>query len=274
MKTVTGLCVLMFVCSLRTYAQSPAAETQTQTAQVATATQALQTLQKSLIALSPNFTTRDVTLSGTVHHISGDIDENGTVSLEAVAAGASKIVLDLPSGQFIEVRDLTANAPAGRWSRGDGVNHPIAVHNLFNEPSWFSPVAIVSRLLFSRNSVASLVGTETLGSQSVQHITVYQVPPATELSKDTYPHLTQVDLYLDSATFLPAAVRYDIHPDDNESADIPVEIVFSDYQSAQGTQVPHHIQRLINNGLTLDVQIESVTLNSGLNPTSFAASAR
>jgi hypothetical protein len=272
MKIVTTVCVFMFVLSLRAYAQSPTADAQA--AQVATATQALQTLQKSLIALSPNITTRDVTLSGTVHHISGDIDENGTVSLEAVAAGASKIVLDLPSGQFTEVRDLTANSPAGRWSRGDGINHPIAVHNLFNEPSWFSPVAIVSRLLFSRNSVASLVGSETLGTQSVQHITVYQAPPAAELSKDTYPHLTQVDLYLDSSSFLPAAVKYDIHPDDNELADIPVEIIFSDYQPAQGTQVPHHIQRLINNGLTLDVQIESVTLNSGLNPTSFAASAR
>jgi hypothetical protein len=209
-----------------------------------------------------------------VHHIAGDVDENGTFSLQAISAGASKIVLSLPSGQFTEVRDLTATPAAGHWSGADGVTHPIAFHNLLNEPSWFSPVAIVSRLVLSPSSVATLVGTEELGTQSVQHIAVYQVPPAASISPSSYPHLTQVDIYLDSTTLLPAVVKYDVHPDDNELVDIPVEVLFSDYQAAQGTQVANHIQRLINNNLTLDVQVNSVTVNSGLSPTSLAASTR
>jgi hypothetical protein len=264
---IVSCCVLSL--SALTFAKSPAVTTTT-----TSATQALQLLQQALAALSPNVTTRDVTLSGSVHHISGSIDENGTSSLQGISAGASKIVLDLPSGQFTEVRDLTASPAAGHWSGADGVAHPIAFHNLLDEPSWFSPVAIVSRLLLSPSSVATLVGKEELGTQSVQHISVYQIPPTTFVSSASYPHLTQIDLYLDSSTSLPAAVRYDIHPDDNELADIPVEVDFSDYRAAQGTQVPYRVQRLINNSLIFDVTVNNVTLNSGLSPTSFAASAR
>jgi hypothetical protein len=271
MKIVINLCLAaLSLFSLSSFGQSLAASTTT----TGSATQAVQLLQKALAALSPNATTRDTTLSGSVHHISGAIDENGTASLQAISAGASKLVLNLPSGQFTEVRDLTATPAAGHWSGSDGVTNPIASHNLLNEPSWFSPVAIVSRLVLSPSSVAILVGTEELGTQSVQHISVYQVPPATLALPDSYPHLTQVDLYLDSSTFLPAAVRYDIHPDDNESADIPIEVDFSDYRAVQGTQVPYHVQRLINNGLVFDIQVDSVTLNTGLSPTSFTVSSR
>jgi hypothetical protein len=270
MKLVITTC-LAAVCLWFALVVQP---TVTATSTVATATSALQLLQQSLAALSPNIATRDTTLSGTVHHIAGSVDENGTVTLQAISAGASKMVLNLPSGEFTETRDITAAPAVGHWSGSDGITHPIAVQNLLNEPSWFSPVAIVSRLILSPSSIATLVGKEELGAQSVQHISVYQVPPATSVSPDSYPHLTQVDLYLDSSTLLPAAVKYDIHPDDNELADIPVEVDFSDYRATQGTQVPYHVQRLINNTLIYDVQINNVTLNSGLSATSLAVSSR
>jgi hypothetical protein len=266
MKNAITLILVTVSLSITSFAQSPVT-----TSPAASATQLL---QQALAALSPNITTRDVTLTGTIHHVAGALDENGTATLQAISVGASKVVLDLPSGQFTEARDLTANPPVGHWSAADAVSHPIASHNLLNEPSWFSPVAIVSRLILSPSSIATVVGTEELGTQSVQHIAVNQMPPATSLTASLYPHLTQVDLYLDSSTFLPAAIKYDIHPDDNELADIPVEVLFSDYQTAQGTQVPNHIQRLINYSLVFDVQVSSVTVNSGLSPTSFAASAR
>lgn len=271
MKIVIALCSLCCVglLSLSSLAQSPTAAATT-----TSAPQAAQLLRQALSALSPNLTTNDTTLSGSVHHVLGSIDENGTATLEAISAGASKLVFSLPSGQFTEIRDLTTAPAAGHWSGSDGVSHPIAFQNLLNEPSWFSPVAIVSRLILSPSSVATVVGTEELGTQSVQHITIYQIPPATVATPDTYPHLTQIDLYIDASTFLPAAVRYNIHPDDNELVDIPIEVDFSDYRAVQGTQVPYRVQRLINNNLLFDVTVNSVTVNSGLSPTSFAVSSR
>jgi len=42
--------------------------------------------------------------------------------------------------------------------------------------------------------------------------------------------LSQTDLYLDSTTLLPAAMTFNIHPDDNALLDIPIEIHFSEYR--------------------------------------------
>jgi hypothetical protein len=164
------------------------------------------------------------------------------------------------------------NPPTGTWSGPDGANHTIAYYNLLNEPSWFSPVAAISRLLASPETVATYVGAETLGSQSVQHIYVVQQPvaSASAFMPALLPHLSQVDFYLDSATFLPAAMAFTIHPDDDALLDIPIEVRFSDYRSVSGTQVPFHVQKLLNNGLVLDVQFESATINSGLSASAFS----
>jgi hypothetical protein len=233
--------------------------------------QAGQILQQALAALNGTTTTRDVTLTGSAHYIAGSDDETGTGTLEAIATGASSMQLALPSGPRTEVRNLSANPPTGTWSGPDGVSHTIAYHNLLNEPCWFSPVAAITRLIASPGSVDTYVDAETLGSQSVQHISVSQQPPTVSVIPALFPHLTQIDLYLDSSTFLPAAVTFNVHPDENQLADIPIEVRFSDYRNVNGTQVPFHIQRYINNGLILDFQANSATLNSGLTPVSLAS---
>jgi hypothetical protein len=83
--------------------------------------------------------------------------------------------------------------------------------------------------------------------------------------------MTQIDLYLDPATFLPARIRFNIHPDNNALMDIPVSIEFSSYQSMGGGVVPMHIAKYINNTLALDARVQHVSLNTGLSLTEFAA---
>jgi hypothetical protein len=46
--------------------------------------------------------------------------------------------------------------------------------------------------------------------------------------------------------------------------DIPVAIQYSNYQTISGVTLPLHVQKYINNGLTLDLQIQSASFNSGL----------
>jgi hypothetical protein len=240
-------------------------------APVSTNPQALTLLQNALTALSPNITTHDVTLTGSANYIAGSDNETGTGTLEAIATGASSVNLTLPSGSRTEVRNLTANPPTGTWSGPDGVNHLIVSHNLLNEPSWFAPACAISRILVSSESVASYVDAETLESQSVQHVAVVQQPPATAFAPEIFPHLTQIDLYLDSSTYLPAAMKFTIHPDDDELVDIPIEVRFSDYRTVNGTQIPFHVQRFLDNGLVLDLQFETAAINSGLSPSVFAS---
>jgi len=79
-----------------------------------------------------------------------------------------------------------------------------------------------------------------------------------------------MDLFLDSLTLLPAALAFNIHPDNDMGLDIRVEIRFSEYRAVSGVQVPFHIQKYLNNGLALDLQVQIATLNTGLAPAAFS----
>jgi len=251
-----GLCVLLVI-------PSPAQQT------ASSSIQASQMLQHSLAALQGNTSLTDVTLSGTARRIAGSDDESGTGIFKALAAGAARIDLTLSSGQRSEVENLSLAAPAGSWSGPDGVSHAMAVHNLLTEPSWFFPAFAISRRLSNTGYVATYIGHETRNGQTVEHISVSQMPPFPDPPGVSFEFLSQVDFYLDSSTLLPVAVTFNIHPDNNALLDIPTEIRFSDYRAVNGTQVPHHVQKFLNNSLILDFQADSVAFNSGLSAANF-----
>jgi hypothetical protein len=260
-RKVLASCVSL-VISVCCNAQAPA---------VATPAPPLALLQQALAALSPNVTTRDITLTGSVHYILGSDDENGTATVKSVVAGASSIDLSLGSGIRHEVKNLTTDPPSGVSSGPDGISHPIPLHNLFSEPSWFSPIAPLSRLTLSPDSVVTYVGLDQVAATSVQHITVSQQYPSSAFQPAIVPHLSQLDFFLDATTSLPVAISFDVHPDDDAGLDIPVRVQFSDYRTINGTQIPFHIQRFVNNGLTLDIQVDNATINTGLSPNSLVA---
>jgi len=234
--------------------------------------QALLLLQRSLSTLAGGKAISDVTLSGTARRIAGSDDESGTAVFEAMAAGAGRMDLSLSSGQHGEVQNLTSTTPAGAWSGPDRISHPIAYHNLLTEPAWFFPAFAIARRLSGSGFVATYVGQETHDGQAVEHVLVSQTSSIQNPhGTPTLQHLTQTDFFLDSTTFLPAVISFNTHPGNDMGLDIPIEVRFSDYRSANGAQVPFHVQRYINNILSLDFQAESVTLNSGLSASAFRA---
>jgi hypothetical protein len=239
----------------------------------ALAPQATALLQQSLAVLSGGHPLTDVTLSGAARRIAGSDDESGTAVLKALAAGASRMDLTLPGGNRSEVLNTSSAQPSGAWCGPDGVSHPIAYHNLLTAPAWFFPVFPVASGL-SAGYVATYIGHETRNGQAVEHLMVSQAPnTAAPPGALSFQHLSQVDFFLDSSTFLPAAITFNVHPDNNALPNIPIEIGFSNYTVVNGVQVPFHIQKFINNSLTLDLQIDSAILNSGLSPATFAVGA-
>jgi hypothetical protein len=252
-----GLCVLLVI---------PLTAQQT----ASSSTQASQLLQQSLAALQGNTPLTDVTLSGTARRVAGSDDESGTAVLKGLASGAARTDLSLSSGQRSEVQNLIAAAPVGTWSGPDRISHSIAYHNLMTEPAWFFPAFAISRRVSTKGYVATYVGHETHNGQVVEHLSVSQTSPYPTSSKGlSFEHLSQVDFFLDSATLLPSAIAFNIHPDNNALLDLPVEVSFSDYRAVNGVQVPHHVQKFLNNSLLLDFQADSVTLNSGLSASNF-----
>jgi hypothetical protein len=82
--------------------------------------------------------------------------------------------------------------------------------------------------------------------------------------------LTQVDFLIDSQSRLLSSILFNVHSDTNAGEDIPVEIDFSDFRSVSGAQIPFHIQKVLNGSVFLDIQIQNVTVNSGLTASAFA----
>ena len=234
--------------------------------------QAMNLLQQALAALNPGAPTTDVTLSGSAHYIAGSDDETGTAVLKAMGGGASRMDLTLSSGIRSEVHSVDASGSSvGAWSGSDGVQHAISFHNLLTDSSWFFPGLTLTRLVNTTGIVGTYAGQEILNGQSVLHLSFSQ-PPTNASGPDAavMQHLSQIEFYLDSTTLLPVALSYAIHPDNNELLDIPVQILFSNYQNVSGVRIPFHVQKLLNGCLTLDLQVQSATLNSGLSANAFS----
>src|SRR5258707_14176921 len=96
--------------------------------------QAIQLLQRALLALTSGPVPRDISLTGPVRRIAGSDDETGQATLAATLTD-SRVDFNLPSGKRSEVRSIAALA--GSWSDSDGVGHQLPFHNVLTEPAWF-----------------------------------------------------------------------------------------------------------------------------------------
>jgi hypothetical protein len=226
-------------------------------------------LQQSLAQLVGSHSISDVSLSGNAQRVAGTEDVAGTAVFTAISGGASRVDLSLPAGKWSEILN-TSPQPSGSWTGPDGVSHQMAFHNLMVGSSWFFPTFPIAQALSASGYVATYIGRETHNGQAVEHISVSQnsasVIPHSSVS---YQHLSQLDLFLDSNTLLPAALSFNVHPDNNALVDIPVEARFSDYRPVNGAQIAFHVQKYMNGFPALDFQAQSVTLNSGLSPNQF-----
>lgn len=256
-------------------ARSATAQQATATAPpaIVSAPQAISLLKQSLAALVGSKPITDVTLSGTAQRIAGSDNESGTVVAKVLVGTGSRIDLTLPSGPRSEIRNTSSVPIVGSWSGPDGVSHAAADQNLVTDPGW-SPVFSLTAFATSQNALVTYVGPETKNGNDVVHITAsMQFPALTSTGARFMEHFSQTEIYLDPTTFLPVAIAFNIHPDGNSSIDIPIEIDYSSYQTVNGALVPFHVQKLINNGLALDLQFNSALLNSGLSATTFTVGA-
>jgi hypothetical protein len=227
--------------------------------------QAISLLTQSAAKLKGNAALSDVTLSGTARRIVGSDDDAGTVTLKALSTASARLDFTFASGATREVRNNLTTGPVGSWCGSDGALHPLAYHNVLTDPSWFFPVFAVNRVLNGNQNAIVYMGRETRNGEVVEHVSVSQ-----SSSVPLLVHLSHVDYFLDSSTLLPSTIAFNTHADGNALLDIPVEISLSDYRTVDGVQVPFHIQKFLNGSLFLDIQLSSVTFNSGLQASDFA----
>jgi hypothetical protein len=233
--------------------------------------QAIALATSALVALTKGTQIRDVTLVGTATRTAGSDVESGTVTLKALGQQNGRIDLNLSDGTRSEIISAPNGNPQGFWTAPDGAIHNMANHNCVTDAAWFFPGLTVLSQVSNPRILATYVGEETRGDRGVQHLRfVEQFPSLAEHVNGLLSSLTAEDVYLDSSSLLPTAIRFNTHPDNDATTNIPVEIDFSDYQSVSGAAMPFKIQKFLNGALFLDITIQSATLNSGLSDSAFA----
>ncbi len=231
-------------------------------AQTAPAT-AEASLAKASAAFSPSKPVNSITLNAAAEWIAGSTDEKGNVTLTANADGSFTVQLNLGQHSRTESQTSFSAGQSCAWSGADGVVHAAPAHNCMGGAAWFLPEVA----LFGNQQPGALATAiqNSAASDSAGLLDIRQqaIPPGKLSSRDTalLTHLSATDLYLDPATHLPSALAFNIHPDKNANVDIPVQVVFTNYQTVNGVSVPFHIQKYINSGLVLDLQVQSASVN-------------
>jgi len=229
--------------------------------------QAVALATQALVALTGTTQVNDITLTGTAIRTAGSDVENGSVTLKALGSFYSRLDASLDSGTRSEIRNLSSGVPQGYWLAPGNSFTGMATQNTITDAPWFFPALSILSQLGNPNLIVSYVGPETRVGVAVQHISfAFQVPSD---STGLFQRLSTEDLYLDPSTFLPVALTFNAHPDNDEGTNIAVEIDFSNYQVVSGVQTPFHVQKLMNGTLFLDLTIQSAVLNSGLTSSEF-----
>jgi hypothetical protein len=222
-------------------------------------------LQRAHAAASGPLTLNDITLTGTVRRIAGSTDESGTVVMKALASGETSIEFSLSSGRRSEAHLNAEKGPVSKLRLPDS-RMQIAPHQDLNDSAWFAPSIVLSRLLSSASLSRSYAGQQSLAGRTLEHIKVFPQLLSGVVVKEgkVFEPQPEMELYCDPSTLLPFKLLYSQHPGNDMRRSIPAEVEFSDYRVVNGAQIPFHIQKYANGSLVLDVQIETVTLNSGL----------
>ena len=248
-----------------------AAQTLTTQSAIVRDVEAVSLLRQSLAAMTNGVPVSDVALSGTATRIAGSDQESGQAALEAKGTQESRVSLSLSNYALTEARNFVDGAPEGTYAGSDGIAHQLAQHNCFTDAAWFFPaLPSLASGLSGQSADVSYIGQETLYGRAVQHVTVWQSASSPDVAAvKAIAHLSAIDWYLDSASAMPIAVRFTAHPPENSSADMAVEVRFSNYQQVNGILLPFHIEKFLNGGLVLDLTIGSATINSGLPDSDF-----
>jgi hypothetical protein len=249
-----------------TFAQQPVATTP-----VTKNPQGIAIMRTAVSAMAGSAQISDVTLTGQALRIVGSDVANGTFTLKALGANESRLDVTTSGGVQSELRNLSNGVPQGSWIGKDGAVGTIAAHNCLTQAVWFVPTLSLLDAISNPNISVAYIGSESKNGEAVQHVHFTLQYQASPESNQLIANLSGTDVYFSAASGLPIAVKFNIHPDSDAGTNIPVDIEFSNYQPMNGILMPFHVQKFVNGSLFLDLQVETVALNTGLNDSVFSS---
>jgi hypothetical protein len=203
-----------------------------------------------------------INLTATAEWTAGSDRESGNAQLQANADGSTSIQLTLGKASRTEVQTKADSLRTCTWVDGAGTSHDIVGPNCLVALPWFAPG------IFAQPSAGppALLATTDDGVVTNNNSTVHQVSYFLNLTgrnaAATKRIVSQstVKVFYDPQALLPLSLEYSIHPDNNALKDIPVRVVFSNYQSVSGVMLPFQIERYVNRTLQVKLNVSNATI--------------
>jgi hypothetical protein len=245
------------ICLLACITASHSTQSQTAASQTPSLFQ-----QQAQIAVSGGKAFSVVNLTAAAEWIAGSDRESGTAQLQASADGSTNVQLALGKASRTEVQSKADLSRACAWTDGAGKSHDIIGPNCLIAIPWFAPILFVQPLA----ALPPLLGTTDDGMVSKDDATFHQVSYLLKLTGANTSATNQrikesaVKVFYDPETHLPTSLEYFIHPDNDDSRNILVRVVFSNYQAVSGVLLPFHIERFVNRTLQLKLDVSNASV--------------
>lgn len=245
------------LCLLFCIATSRSAQSQTSTSQAPSIFQ-----QQAQMAVSSGKAFSVVNLTANAEWTAGSDRESGTAKMQANADGSTNVQLAIGKASRTEVQGKTDLSRSCTWTDGAGTSHDIVGPNCLIAVPWFAP----SLFIQSSAALPPLLGTTDDGMVPKDGSAFHQVNYLLKLTGANTSITNQmvkqstIKVFYDPGTHLPSSLEYSIHPDNDNSKDVPVKVTFSNYQSSSGVMLPFHIERFINRTLQLKLDVTNASV--------------
>lgn len=200
-----------------------------------------------------------VNLTANADWVAGSTHQTGTAQLKAGADGSGSLQLNMGDASRTELR---TTSPSCTWTDHAGTSHNIPGPNCLIAVPWFAPSLFTQALSLLPALLVTTDDGDVVKEGGTLHQISYQLNLAGADSVSTQRMVRQstVQVFYDPQTFLPQSLEYAVHPDNNDLQDIPVRVVFSNYQNSSGVMLPLHIERYLNRTLQLTLDVTNASI--------------
>jgi len=252
-RAVTGIITLVTILSTLPGHSATKLQSQQQQSGLSWVMQAMQTLTGGAQISS-------VTEGGTVVW---NGQSSGSITLQSTGNTNSQVSLTTSAGSRSETRSWASDGsgPVGQWTDLQGNQHQMAQHNCWADSVWFFPALSMLSDYSDPTMVYNDLGPTQYNGHNVEHIQAYRyISGLPQDVQATLQKLTTVDYYLDSQTAIPVAMAFFVHADTDVHLDVPVVLVYSQYQAVNGIQTPFQVTRFSSGSPVYQITISSVNL--------------
>ncbi|MGB8473518.1 MAG: hypothetical protein WCE61_05460 [Candidatus Acidiferrum sp.] len=224
--------------------------------------QAIALLQQTVAAMTSSVPA-DSSATGTVTIVEGSTTQNGSIQILTRGTSQTAETVTLQDGQRAVVY---SNGDAKEINGASSSSPPLELIVTDQCPDFPLPLLLSS--LSTADEAIHYVGAETLDSQPVQHIQVWNTFSSNPVLKNI-AHFSTKDIWLDAISGLPLKIAYSRRPGSGAVPAIPVEVTYSNYTKVNGVLYPFQIDKSLNGTTWMTITISIVSFNTGLTASHF-----